>query len=406
MLIMSSMLVMPTLLPFAANTEVFMLLPLLGLLALISWKGSRASGAWWFVAGVSSAGAVLYKPIAVLVILAMFAGWIIETRKAGTPGLTRRILLAAGGGVLTTVLVLAPFLLHDGGRTLWECVWRYNVQYAQLENPGSGPFLFFLERFWQHWWLLFLLLLWLLLRRPSGWWLPVGLLAASLLTIYNASLGHYYIMAVPFLAMASGMALNDLFVRFAPFFSREGSLKRGVAIVVAALVVLYPSRELLLKTPGELTESLYTPYNPFLEARVLATHVAELSAPTEKVFVAGSEPELLFYAKRKSATRFVIMYPLMLTTPAAMPYQEEVVRALRANPPEVIVVVRSKLSWLQEPGSPRLLPSYLNKLLAEEYRLAGGTMFDTKEWHTTLDAGQDRRASMLLYKRSPRDSAP
>jgi hypothetical protein len=52
------------------------------------------------------------------------------------------------------------------------------------------------------------------------------------------------------------------------------------------------------------------PNNSFAEMPELGRRLAEVTRPEDRVFVFGSEPELLFYARRASATRYIILFPL------------------------------------------------------------------------------------------------
>ena len=67
----------------------------------------------------------------------------------------------------------------------------------------------------------------------------------------------------------------------------------------------------------------------------------------------GSEPEILFYAQRRSATGYVYTYALMEDQPFARIMQEEMIREIVANEPEFVVFVNVTTSWLARPNSLR-----------------------------------------------------
>ena len=94
------------------------------------------------------------------------------------------------------------------------------------------------------------------------------------------------------------------------------------------------------------------------------------------------------------------MYAMMLDQPKALAYQQEVVRDLEQKRPAVIVWVRSPLSWLARPSSPRLIMQYLNKLMKARYVLVGGSLRRdaAAEWQEPLKKENDGICSIKVYK--------
>jgi hypothetical protein len=178
---------------------------------------------------------------------------------------------------------------------------------------------------------------------------------------------------LPFWAIICGAALGSAIETI-----RRSRLKPGKAFTAAAVCLVVgllcvPVRHQFRMSPAELYRWTYGPGNPFYESPLAAKRVAALTHPDDWVFVAGSEPQILYYAKRKSPTRFVIVYPLMLPSPFAEGYQEETLHALKARPPEVIVLSNTRFSWLANPKSPQLLIPFLEQLFQSgAYNLVGG----------------------------------
>jgi hypothetical protein len=52
------------------------------------------------------------------------------------------------------------------------------------------------------------------------------------------------------------------------------------------------------------------PGNFFAEMPEFARRIESLTPPEKPVFIFGAEPELLFYARRPSATRYIFLFPL------------------------------------------------------------------------------------------------
>ena len=61
--------------------------------------------------------------------------------------------------------------------------------------------------------------------------------------------------------------------------------------------------------PSDAVRKIY-PGNFFAEMPEFAARVAQVTSSEQRVFVFGAEPELLFYAQRVSATRYIFLFPL------------------------------------------------------------------------------------------------
>ena len=111
---------------------------------------------------------------------------------------------------------------------------------------------------------------------------------------------------------------------------------------------------------------------PFIDALVVAGQVVQRSSPADFVYVVGSEPEIPFYARRFSPTRFITSYALMDPTPLRSSYQSEAINDLQQHPPKLIVFVQSGYSWTRQAETPPEFLDFLGKFLKQDYRLAGG----------------------------------
>src|SRR5262249_22055964 len=125
---------------------------------------------------------------------------------------------------------------------------------------------------------------------------------------------QYFVLALPGLALLAGAAARALPVRPA----------RAHAVACAALALVglatplgVESAVLLRGSPGRATRAVYA-VNPFPEAVVLGREIAARTKPGDRIAVLGSEPEILFYAGRRSATGYIYVYPLMEPQPYAL----------------------------------------------------------------------------------------
>jgi hypothetical protein len=107
--------------------------------------------------------------------------------------------------------------------------------------------------------------------------------------------------------------------------------------------------------------------NPFAESERVAAFIAERSTPEDRVLVAGSEPQLLYYASRRSASRFPYLYPLGLGGPTAEARQAQVLAELARERPRIVVMEFAPQWW--EVARPQLLLDGLRVALDRHYAL-------------------------------------
>ena len=392
------MIMFPHLRPFAANTEKFLILPLVGTLAIYVFYRQSPSRWPWFWAGVCGMMAILFKQIAILPVLFIFLIWVME-RKDIRGGLS-----ALGGSIATFFLVTGYFFARGGLPGFWEQTIEFNKYYAM--SYGGGLTLRWLpahfQVFFTAWEALFALFVWCLIKRPRRWWFYLGLMFAALLTIFSSPESHYFIMLMPFWAIVSAVSLDSFIDQIIEIIKKpkwQGTVAFTLVFVVV-FSIFWPVSRFYLNSPNEIVHRLYGDLNPFIEAPIVAKRVVELASPADCVFIAGSELEILYYAKRLSLSRFTIMYALMMEHPRTLIYQKELVRNLEEHPPKAMVVVRSPLSWMRRNSSPKLVFERLERLLTR-YDLIGGTVRVGSKafWVEPMKRDLIRENSVLLFKR-------
>jgi len=227
---------------------------------------------------------------------------------------------------------------------------------------------------------------------PSLWFV-------GFLTIYTTPIGHYYLLIIPFIALMVAAGINS--------FSKEFVLTRRnpvllITTLVTLILLLLPFKQQFSLTSLELVNWVYGTVNPFAEAKEVAGHVSLITTPDDKIFVAGSEPEIYFYAQRKSVSKFVITYPLNLPTTYREQYQKEAVDDLTQNQPTVIVVSKREMSGLWDEKSPTQFIDYLDDLLSEKYSPVGGYVWDEfgGYWEDNVTESLMSDSSYVVYKRN------
>ncbi len=380
----------PYLSALAANTEKFMLLPLVGLLSLFVFY-RKSPGFWpWLLAGVLAILAIFYKQIALLPVLFILFIWL----KSQPHSWLRRLLYIVLGILLTSSLVLGYFLVRGAGGALLEDTVFFNGSLAINEyGLGLNNFLNHLTIFLTNWWVLFILLGYFVFQRPNRWWFYISLVTISLLTVFLSPIGHYYLLLMPFWAIISGVSLDLLSKRFS-----------FLVIFPVLFLMLWPIKQQFTMTPEQINLWIYGTANPFIEAPLVAEKLANLTSPEDFVFVAGTEPEILYLAKRQSSTLFVNTYALNIDTPRRLDYQKIVISDLKSRPPQAIVFSRRAFSGIWNEGSPTLFIDYLLNLINKDYHLIGGYVWENGfgHWQQPLAEKDINNASLIIYERNTR----
>jgi 4-amino-4-deoxy-L-arabinose transferase-like glycosyltransferase len=145
---------------------------------------------------------------------------------------------------------------------------------------------------------------------------PVRFLAALLLFSALAVVPggyfreHYFIAMLPAVALLTGLGASAL-------AHVAGRLATAALVLVAAAWMLASERQPLFTLPPlEFSRVVYGA-NPFPESIAVAEFVKAHTEPDERVAVLGSEPQIYFYARRRSASGHIYMYGLMEEHPTA-----------------------------------------------------------------------------------------
>ena len=157
---------------------------------------------------------------------------------------------------------------------------------------------------------------------------------------------QYCLLLVPALAVTAAIGLDALGRLMPP---QPSGLRRAVSVVLVIAAVaqpLYASRDVLFQLgPDQISRLIYG-RNPFPESVPIARYIREHTQPGDRVAVVGSEPQIYFYASRRSATGYIYTYPLMELQPYATEMQQAMIREIESADPRYVVFVRAVGSWL------------------------------------------------------------
>lgn len=387
----------PPITPFAANTEKFMILPLTAIIFLFVYF-KNCTKIWPYVlAGVFSSLAVFYKPICLPIIIFIMFYWFFTLYKENKNISFIKVPLISFilSGVLTSVIIIIPFIgVID---KLIEEVFVFNISYTRAFGSPFLNFSNYFLKFFKYWWILIIFIFGLLIKKPKDFIYFSCLLIIGILTIFSSPIGHYYIMIMPLLSIFLGALFSSLISKM----THKNKLLFSLTVIpLVFYMMVFPFGIQLSLNPNELSKWVYGTVNPFVEAKEVAKQISSMTNNDDNIFIAGSEPEIYFYSKRKANTRFIITYPLNLLTPYREKYQNELVKDISKELPKIIVVSNRVYSGLWNEGSPTIFISYLNKIIKEKYDIKGGYIWDTEDsghWQESSNSSIIDNASLLVF---------
>jgi hypothetical protein len=237
------------------------------------------------------------------------------------------------------------------------------------------------------------------------WPFYLSLLAFSVVAV---SIGfyyrqHYFILSFPAVALIAGAGVSWTARLIGRVTRRELVL---ALLAVAVTTTLWQQRVWWFRlSPRDLSRDIYGS-NPFVESPVVAEWIKNHSKPGDRILVFGSEPQIYFYANRRSATGYIYTYALMEPQKYAERMQRELAREVEAVKPRYIVAVRCATSWLRFPQSNVSIFDWFVDYTRRYYKLVGVADIVAPD-HTEYVWGDDAldyepasTSVLLIYERN------
>jgi hypothetical protein len=374
----------------AANTETFMILPLAAAFLCTLIAIDRGCWVWAFASGVLSCLAMQFKQVALP--NAVYHGLLLLI--LARPRI-RLCVAYVVGGVLAIVPTALYFWSVGAFHEFFDCVVGHNLSYAQRVPLDEYPL-----QFWDtfgfiqtKWWPILVFAVIGTFVRGRGRSARLLLNTWLLFSFFGVCAGgyfreHYFFQIIPAGAVLAGRGVNWLAERMAP------ERPTRLAWPIAAGMILYgvfvssdidfdrdEQGEVHLKAnisfwpwyfwPGDPIHKVDRVYGncPFGESLALADYLRHESGPDETTFVFGSEPQIPYYAGRKSASRYIFVYPLMTPFADTAERQQGVLEELEQARPRFIVVARQSSSFFEHEDAPPRLRAGIAEMLQLDYRL-------------------------------------
>jgi hypothetical protein len=326
-----------------------------GVFALLK-ADKKSSFAWMAASGISFGIAILMKQHAVAfpVFIGLWLMWEKRTQRVAWKKIARPLAIF-GIGCAVPLLVMCAALAYAG---VWDKFWFWTVDYARqyvsLFPLGALPRQFatgfapiFETSAWL--WLLGLAGLVLVLGKNQRH-RPVALAGVLFLAGMAATVpgfyfrGHYFLMAIPGVALLIATAVSILSEKFKDIPFARMTPAALFCLALAALVA--DNSEIWFKQSTlEVSRSLYD-LSPFPESTEIASYLQSHTNPDDTIAVLGSEPQIFFLAHRRSASGYIYMYPMTEPEPLAPQMQADFINEIEKAKPKYVVFVNLASSWL------------------------------------------------------------
>ena len=211
-------------------------------------------------------------------------------------------------------------------------------------------------------------------KTRANWFFLIGFSLFSFLSVCPGFFfrNHYFVTLLPAVALLAGVAASA-----ARQFLLDKKMPLAIQILpllVVAGAIIGPmsiwTRFFFTATPAEACRMMYGE-NPFPESIEIGEYIKNHSTEDDKIAVIGSEPQIYFYANRKSATGYIYIYGLMEPQDYASRMQREMIHEIEKARPKYIVFVNVPYSWLVRQNSDMTLLKWAQRYLDLDYRIVG-----------------------------------
>ena len=225
---------------------------------------------------------------------------------------------------------------------------------------------------------------------------------------------HYFIMALPVLALSTGLAVSRAVWLLRHDRTLELLLAFPILLLFAAGIIVPLSGHGALwfaASPQQAVRRIYST-SLLTDAATVADFIRTNTPAGARVAVLGSEPQIYFLSRRRSATGHIYTYALMERQPYARKMQEEMIAEIERHRPEFIVYVEEPYSWLRRDSSDPHLFDWWQDYWPRQFTLVKTVPIETEledrveAVGTNIQVRQGKRirtGQLLVFQRKPED---
>ncbi len=366
-----------------ANTEHFVILPALIGLLLIYTIDDKLSYIRIFFAGIILGISFIIKQPGIFFIL-FAALYLLITVISKKPVKWRKLFflqtLFLSAALIPFIMVCLFFWSHNIFDKFWFWTFIYPAKYTSFLTLSQAWYLFFtritaiLKGGYPIWFLAVIGLLGVVIlkkyRKQSVF--TICLLIFSFLAVCPGLYfrEHYFIFLLPVVSVLGGLGISLIDDLIKKLNIQMHAIFTAIIVLIALGYSVYDQKFLLFNNPEQISRMIYG-VNPFPESAHIAEFIRNNSNPDDTIAILGSEPQILFYSERRSATSYIYMYPLMELHPYARNMQLEMISQIEYAKPRYIMVVNIPFSWLKRPNSENEIFKWFEVYIDNSYDKVG-----------------------------------
>ncbi len=365
----------------SAHATHFVLLPALGGIVLLLKAIERDKPLTFFLSGFFLGLSFVMKQQGIFFgIFALLYAAVAQAQKAPAPArpLLMRFLLFISGLFIPYLLTCITLYALGVFQKFWFWTVLYAARYASIQSLPEGFALFrmqvpiVIDGFYLLWILagMGMLLVWWQRDLKSRALFMYGFFFFSFLAVCPGFYfrQHYFVLLLPAVAIFAGAAITSLHMRFS-HLKNFRFLPSLVFLMFFSHGVFSQRLFFFEGSPSAVCRYMYFP-NPFPESIAIADYIRNHSAPDSTIAVLGSEPQIYFYARRRSATSYLYTYSLMEHHKYALTMQQEMIQEIERSKPEYLIFVKIPFSWLRREDSETILFDWFENY-KKNYTVAG-----------------------------------
>jgi len=298
-----------------ANTEAYMLLPLMGSLLAFTVGMKNGRLGWFFAAGLLAGLAMMTKQVAMWNLLALAMVALVWQRR--TDGMSWRAVAPVfwmfAGTLISLAAVALPFALTGALDDFLYANLSYNWVYVRflswaerLDNLGAILFFLAVAAPFVAGALAGLVVVWRRRAQATDYVLILWAIASA---IGVASGGrffpHYFLQLMPSLALLTGIVIYDRFTNG----SQHVLSKPAWMIALFLIVVSVGTTTVVYLAPRQaeqqIVSNVYYQKEWETHSQELGEYIKARSRPDDLIFNYGRESQVYFYADRQPAIRYM-----------------------------------------------------------------------------------------------------
>ena len=325
-----------------SNAEVFVLFfGFAGLWMMLQYL-SKQKLIWLFFSGVCLCLSCLMKqPGAIYGVITLVLFFVYKPKTLPY----YKIVFWLLGGILPAGILVVYLQYHDLMSNFIFFCFVYGREYATMVNGIVGRYLFatnYRDIFLKSWVFVvisLLALVWsLVFYRQKKWWLLWLIVLLSALAVVPGLYfrKHYFIFLHPAIAITCAYFLVDGAKNISFKFSNY--LAPVLFFMATLQFFIFGIRHYdMLQVNGEVYSRKMNNYAVFADAPAIGNYIQSISNNNTVIGAMTNEPELLFYANRKSASGYLYMYPLFEYHPYFEQMTKEYMEQIVTQKPEIFV---------------------------------------------------------------------